>query len=402
MRILFLSRWFPYPANNGSKLRIFNLLRGLSRYHEVDLISFFELTEGEPVLNGLQSICRNVEVVPWRDFNPTSLNALRGFWSFKPRSFVDTYSLEMSHTIHRALQVKKYDLLIASQIDMADYAVEQDRVPILLEEVESGVYSQKARQNPSLSGRIRHQLTWWKYRRYLRALFRKITSATVVSEQEKHLLQSAVPEANRVVVIPNCMQLRDYDGIVVQSKPEVLIFCGSFRYDVNHEAMVWFVREVYPHIQAKWPGVKLIITGDPDGKSLPPAKNVEQTGLVADVRPMVAAARVTLAPLQTGGGTRLKILESLALRTPVVSTSKGAEGLDAQNGVHLLVADDPQDFADAVLRLLEDDALHRRLAEAGYELVRNQYNWDGVLPDLLQLVAETATSTGFPPVSGGE
>jgi glycosyltransferase involved in cell wall biosynthesis len=283
---------------------------------------------------------------------------------------------------------------------MATYAVEQDSLPILLEEAELGVYAQKALQADTLKGRIRNGLTWWKYQIYLRGLFRKITASTVVSEQEKNLLQSVVPTAAQVMVVPNCMKLQDYADVTAPQRPDSLIYTGSFRYYVNHDAMVWFLREIYPLIQARCPQVNLIITGDPDGRPLPAATGVEQTGTVDDVRPWVASARVALAPLQTGGGTRLKILEAMALRTPVVSTSKGAEGLDAQPGVHLLVADAPHDFADAVVRLLQDEDLHHRLSVAGYDLVNQKYNWDSVLPGFLQLVERSALDAGSQAISG--
>jgi len=390
MRVLFLSRWYPYPANNGSKLRIHNLLRGLGRHHEVDLVSFYDPTEGQPDQDGLKDVCQSVKVVPWHEFDPTSLRAIRGFLSFLPRSILDTYSPEMSRMLHGLIGADQYNLIIASQIDMAVYAIELKKIPILLEEAEIGVYVQKAQQTATLKERFRHNLTWWKYRRYLRFLFSKVAAATVVSQKEKGLLQSAIPEARKVVIIPNCMQLRDYERVSVKAEPDSLIYTGSFRYDVNYEAMVWFMKEVYPLVQARHPQARLIITGDPAGKLLPAARNLTQTGAVSDVRPWLAAARVALAPLQTGGGTRLKILEAMALHTPVVSTSKGAEGLEALPGVHLLVADRPQDFADAVLSLLSDDAMHQQFASAGFDLVRQKYNWDAVLPDFLQLVEKTA------------
>lgn len=396
MRILFLSRWFPYPANNGSKLRIYNLLRGLGRVHAVDLVSFYDPAEGPADLDGLRGICQSVKVTAWHEYDPASPGALRGWLSPLPRSVLDTYSAEMSRAVQRALAARHYDLLIASQIDMAHYAVEQDQLPILLEEAEVGVYAQRAKRADSLAGRLRHGLTWWKYRRYLGHIFRRVAAATVVSESEKELLRSAVPGARKIVVVPNCMQLQEYAGISAPAQPDSLIYTGSFRYDVNHEAMVWFVSEVLPLIQARRPQTVLTITGDPAGKSLPAAKNVLQTGVVPDVRPLVAAARVALAPLQTGGGTRLKILEAMALRTPVVSTTKGAEGLDARPGEHLLVADSPQDFADAVLRLLQDDGLHRRIAEGGYALVSQKFNWDAVLPGFLRLVEDTAHAGNAP------
>jgi glycosyltransferase involved in cell wall biosynthesis len=156
--------------------------------------------------------------------------------------------------------------------------------------------------------------------------------------------------------------------------------------------MTWFLEEVYPRVQAGAPGVRLIITGDHADLPLPPADNVTLTGFVDDVRPLVAAAAVSLVPVRVGGGTRLKILETMALHTPVVATAKGAEGLDVRHGDHLLIADAPEDFAEAVLRMLGDPALRQRLIENGYHLVRERYNWAAVMPQFLGLIERVASA----------
>jgi polysaccharide biosynthesis protein PslH len=118
--------------------------------------------------------------------------------------------------------------------------------------------------------------------------------------------------------------------------------------------------------------------------------NVTLTGFVEDVRPMIARAWVSLVPILQGGGTRLKILEAMALRTPVVSTWKGAEGLDVQNDVDILIADEPEKFAEMVVRLLKEPELHHRLAENAYKLVATKYNWSIVIPRVLNLIGEVA------------
>jgi glycosyltransferase involved in cell wall biosynthesis len=138
------------------------------------------------------------------------------------------------------------------------------------------------------------------------------------------------------------------------------------------------------------PGVGLTITGDHAGLPLPCTNHVSLAGVVDDVRPLIASASVSLAPIRVGGGTRLKILEAMALRAPVVATSKGAEGLDVRDGEHLLIADTPEAFADATIRLLKEPGLRERLADNAYQLVREHYDWAVVMPRFLHLVERVA------------
>ncbi len=379
MRILFLSRWYPYPANNGSKLRIWNLLRALGQRHAVTLISFIDPAEGQPDLNGLQEWVREVHTVAWREFDPGSPRALLGFFALAPRWIVDTFSPQMAERIRQTLRSQKYDLVIASQVIMGAYARYFEDVPAILEEVELGVYFQQQDRASNPFQKFRRSLTVLKLRVYLKTLLRRFSGYTVVSEPEKKLLESILLDSEQIRVIPNCVELDDYRDVPLTKNENSLIYTGSFRYYVNYEAMQWFAQEVFPLILMEIPSAQLTITGDPAGKRVEPAAQIHLVGLVPDVRPLVASARVSLAPIQTGGGTRLKILEAMALRSPVVSTTKGAEGLAVRAGEHLLVADRPQDFADAVLQLLKDESLRKTIAEAGYRLVEEKYNWRKVL-----------------------
>jgi glycosyltransferase involved in cell wall biosynthesis len=124
---------------------------------------------------------------------------------------------------------------------------------------------------------------------------------------------------------------------------------------------------------------------------LPPAENVTLTGFVADVRPLLAQAWCSLAPIREGGGTRLKVLEAMALRTPVVATTKGAEGLDVTHDVHLLLADTTDAFAAAVIRLLQEAGLRQRLADRAHQMVCEKFDWSATLPRFLDLVEWCAT-----------
>ncbi len=384
MRILFLSAWYPYPPTNGSKLRIYNLLRGLSRSHEVTLVTFADRVPPSPPPE-LAALCRAVHVVAERPYNPTSHRSLLGFFSLTPRSLVDTFVPEMEQVIRREVERGQYDLVIASQWSTAVYLANLQGTPAIFEELELGILEARKATASSTLRRWRHQLTLLKLQYYLRRVLPRFVACTVVSNEEAALLRRMVPDYRRVAVVPNAVSLSDYRSVDVTPCPNTLIFAGSFRYFANHDAMDWFLRDVYPLIRARVPEARLIITGDHANLPLPPSENVTLTGFVDDVRPLVASAWASLAPLRLGGGTRLKILEAMALRSPVIATSKGAEGLAARHGEHLLVADSPEAYANAVVRVLAEPDLRNRLAEGGYRLVRENYDWDVVLPNFLEL-----------------
>ncbi len=388
MKILFLSRWFPFPADNGSKLRIYNLLRGLSQHHDVTLLGFSDQPNVSPEAPEIRSICREVHVITWREFDPHSWRARFAFLSLKPRSVVDTFSPEMAQQITGLLSSQKYDLVIASQLPMAAYYPYFGNVPAIFEEVELGLsYGDAHDPTGGWKKRLRHTLTWFKLRSYFARLLDAFQACTVVSEQERQLLQQIFPAYKKeIVVIPNCVTVKDYENIRAERKPNQLVFTGSFRYHTNYEAMVWFVRDVFPKVLAKLPQTQLVITGDPAGLSLPSSTNVTLAGYVDDIGALIASSTVSLAPLWSGGGTRLKILEAMAIGTPVVATSKGAEGLDARQGEHLFIADLPESFAEHVIHLLQDQGLRGQISSNARQFVGEKYDWMGVLPRLLSLV----------------
>ena len=389
-RVLFLSRWFPYPPDNGSKLRIYNLLRGLAQRYQVTLITFTDQPNVNPDAPALRALCHDVQLVPWKPFEPQSPRAQLGFLSLTPRSVVDTFSPEMQQRIEGTLSVGNYNVIIASQITMAGYSRCFHGLPAIFEEAEVGVLYEQFAHASSAWRRLRYGLTWAKHRRYLARLLRYFSVCTVVSERERRLVSRVVPSYQAIEVIPNCVNLADYRDVHVMPRPNSLIFTGSFRYFANHDAMTWFLSEAYPRIQAQVPSVRLTITGDHANLPLPLADNVTLTGFVDDVRPLIASSWVSLAPIRLGGGTRLKILEAIALHTPVVATSKGAEGLDIQHDEHLLIADTPEAFAEAVIRLLKKPGLRKQLTGNAYQLVREKYDWAVVMPRFLNLIERVA------------
>jgi glycosyltransferase involved in cell wall biosynthesis len=399
MRILFISRWFPYPPDNGSRIRVFNLVKQLSRHHEITLLSFAQGPVSEERLAEMKPYCRHVRTAPHKEFSPNRLKALLGFFSTPPRSIVDTYSREMQTLVEEASTNSSFDVVVASQIGSTPYALLLNQTPRVFEEVELAViYEQFARQR-SLVPRVRCGLTWWKLSRFIAQLLREFRGCTVVSEQEHSLVMGIVPEHKPLTVVPNGVDLEANTGDFGAPEPDTLIYSGALTYSANFDAMEFFLRDIFPLIKAQRPNASLRITGRYDGvpiEQLPPGNGVELTGYLDDIRPVVAQSWGCVVPLQVGGGTRLKILEAMALGTPVVSTSKGAEGLETTHEENILIADDPEDFAQSVLRLLRDENLRARLSANGRRLVEMRYSWEicaRQLEQLLHQVVEQRSSS---------
>jgi glycosyltransferase involved in cell wall biosynthesis len=392
MKVLFLSSWFPYPPDNGSRIRIFNLIKQLSKEHDIALLCFSregEVTEDR--LRVMRRYCFMVQAVPLPRFRPGSFSSIVGFFSACPRSFVDTYSRRMQALVERVSKEENFSVVIASQFDVAPYAARLEGVPMIFEEVELTSLREQYTNQSRISRRLRYGLTWWKTRRFAAYLLRQFDGCTVASPQERANVLDIVPNFRAVGVVPNGVDLDRYEGDFGTPEPGALVFPGALTYSANFDAMKFFLQEVFPLIKSRRPDITLRITGKTSGvpvDCLALDENVILTGYLDDVRPTVAQSWACVVPLCLGGGTRLKILEAMALGTPVVSTSKGAEGLEVTPGKDILIADEPTALTDAVLCLVGDPALRVELAANGQRLVRERYGWEQIGEKLDQFLLQ--------------
>jgi sugar transferase (PEP-CTERM/EpsH1 system associated) len=403
MHILFVSSWFPYPPDNGARMRTYNLLRQIGREHQLSLLSFVRRENAHGVRHdSVSAICQVLGIVPYHEFRSSRPRALLRLFSPLPRSLLETYSPQMETMVREALHRHAFDLVVASEIGpgicTAPYVAGHTGVARVIEDLELSMIWNKVEAQRAWTRRARHRLTWWKLRRYAARLLAQFEGCTVASRQEQALLRSVAPGFEPLAVIPNGLDLEWYQPEAGWGSaapiPDTLIFPGALTYEANFDAMAFFLRAVYPLIRARRPGTTLRITGRTDGvpvDRLPPSEGVVFTGYLDDVRPTLARSQVCIVPMQTGGGTRLKILEAMALGTPVVSTSLGAQGLEATHGQEILIADEPAAFADAVLGLLSNERLRKRLATNARALVRGRYSWDQIgkeLDQFLRLVVQ--------------
>lgn len=392
MRILFLSGWYPYPPDNGARIRVFNLIKHLAVRHEITLLSF---SSRGPVpqewLEAMMPYCQSVAAVPYKEFQPGRLRALLALFSIRPRSVVDTYSPEMANLVKKAFHNDAFDVVVASTPRAAPYALLAEDIPRVFEEIELAVLREKFARAPNPAAKLRYGLMWWKQSHYINSLLSQFKGCTVVSEQECDLVKRIVPGYNSLAVVPNGVDLETNTGEFGAPQPDTLIYPGALTYSANFDAMKFFLGEVFSLIETQRPNARLRITGGYDGvpiEQLPLGNGAELTGYLDDIRPAVAQSWACVVPLRVGGGTRLKILEAMALGTPVVSTSKGAEGLRVTSGENILLADEPAEFAQAVLRLFEDENLRARLSANGRRLVEERYSWETCVHRLEQLLVQ--------------
>ncbi len=372
MNLLFLSSWFPQPADTGSKLRILNLLKCLSEDHHVTFLAFSRA--GEVSQDRLEALRSHGEILP-----PVVLPRpwpLIGTVLPNPR----WHSEEMRARIREATRRRRFDALLASEVLAGFYGAELPGVPRILDNCELTVLIERCTREPSLIRRLRCRAEWRSKRNFTASLVRRYDACAVVSEQErKHLLDLGA-EPDRVLVVPNGVDVVANAPVWAPAEPCTLVYAGALTFHANLDAMQFFVNAILPVIRRTHPRVVLRITGEHQGvdlRRLPHGEKVgvRLTGPLSDVRPCVAGSAVCVVPLRVGGGTRLKILEAMALGTPVVSTSKGAEGLDVSPGNDILIADSPEQFAAAVCRLLDDGRLRQAIAEQARRTVVEQYDW---------------------------
>jgi len=383
MRILFLSTWFPHPRDNGSKIRVHHILRALAQRHEVSLLSFAFDTAQPEQPGELARYCRDIQAVRLNPFEVNRASTLRTFLS--PRPMASRPIPAMRDLVAQCVRERTFDLIIASTAGMADYAfMLPEPVTRILEEHNSSARWMRERYEAqrALLQRLRCWGTWQKIRRYDARLFTRFDLVTMVSDEDRQACHTQLPGfRGRVEVVPNGVDCsHNRPGLAVR-RPDSLVFNGSLTYSANHDAMHWFLTQVYPRIRQQIPAVTLTITGSTRGvdlAGLPLDDTVHLTGFVEDVRLPVAEAAVCVVPIRQGGGTRLKILEAMALGTPVVATSKAIEGHGAIPGQHALIADTPAAFAACVLELMRSPGLHDRLAQNGRRFVEERYDWQQI------------------------
>ena len=396
MKILFLTPQSPYPPRQGATLRNYHLLRHCALRHEVHLLTCLPPRDKKWPNPGLMKICSRVEGFHQPE-RPLRSRLIDSLMATKPDMALRLEQDESRSVLERMLAEENYDLVQVEGLEMAPYGFQileatGNRPPVVFDAHNAEFLLQKRSALMDVRSLNRWHaasyslLQWRKLYHYERAFCQAVDGIVSVSEPDRKALSSLAPGIP-IVNVPNGIDISRYvPEPLPASSPPLLVFTGKMDYRPNVDAMLWFGLKVFPRIRRQL-NVKLQIVGmDPHPRlnRLRTIRDVELTGAVDDVVPYIRGASVYLTPMRVGGGTRFKILEALACAMPVVSTSLGVEGLPLRGGEHLLIADDAQSFADAVLSLLRDQATggerSHALGRAGRSIVEEQFTWDSIFP----------------------
>ncbi len=379
-KILYLVHRVPYPPDKGDRIRAFHILRFLAQHADVDLACLADESVPASTIEALQPLCRRLTILPlgkgrWaRAFSSLLLGRSISEGAFEAAPLRDVLREWVSQT--------RYQAVLVSASSMVPYLrmPEITSIPAVIDlvDVDSEKWLEYARNK------------WWPkswlYRtegRRLRNLERRLPSwasaVTLVSRAEANLYrQFAAP--GEIHDVTNGVDLNYFQDQAPEAESEKdCVFVGALDYYPNVDAASWFCSEVWPGIHAKLPGTKLLLVGRrpvPAVQRLAQVPGVEVVGAVPDVRPYLSQAAVVVAPLRITRGLQNKVLEAMAMGKAVVASPQALAALATRHGQHVVAAATPQEWLDAVLRLLVDVPLRRQLGAAGRQYVEEQHDWD--------------------------
>lgn len=396
MKILMLTPYLPYPPTSGGQIRSYNLIKQLSKDHEITLCSLIKFDSEEKYVDKLKPFCKKIHVFK-RAKKPWTLSNIfgTGFSAF-PFLVVRNFSMEQKRELKKILSSEKFDLIHAETFYVSPHIPKTD-IPIVLvdQTIEYQVYRHYVNNFRIPLLRPLLMLDVLKIRHWETYFWKKAARVIAVSERDAKEMKQLV-KGLKVTVIPNGVGEDLLDDVPIHFKKSIL-FMGNYAWLQNIEAARILARKVFPIILKEIPDCKLIIAGQNTGKiSDLKDKNIELSDFAVDdinsVKKAYQQNGIMVAPLHGPGGTRLKILAAMASRMPVVTTEIGREGIDAVNGDSILVGDEPESLALLAVRLLNNLELYKKIAMNAEELVATSYSYKSIAQKLSDVYREVVES----------
>lgn len=383
MRILFVTPYIPSRV----RVRPYALIRELAELgHQVHLVCLVQPPWEAPYLEQVRPYCHSAHPIMINRAE-SYLNLLRSLPNEMPLSVAYCRSSEFKSQVHQLAQSRSFDLLHTEFIRAVPATAEVKGLPKVVDLVDSLGLAYQRSLNAAYVSQLQRLLS--------RIEFPKIAKfeAQALSCYDRWLISSPVDQAylvqrnggHAVEVLPNGVDLDYFAFSDAERRPERLIFLGKMSYYVNVASALWFYHQVLPLVHKERPGVILEIVGrnpSPQIKALSCDPRVEVTGTVADVRPHLYRAGVTVCPMVGGSGIQNKVLEAMACGTPVVATPMAIQALQVKSGVHLLIGESAQQFAGHVLELTRNDRLRRELSHNARQYIEQHHDWGRITQQL--------------------
>ncbi len=386
-----LTPYLPYPLLSGGQIRTYNLLKKLSKKHDITLFALIKNDSERQYIAEIEKHCTQVKVFK-RSHKPFTIkNIFKTAISSYPFLVIRNHVKETISAVEQELATNPYDLIHAETFYMMPH-IPQTEIPIILAEqtIEYLGYESFAAKVkvPIIKQLLNVDIN--KIRRWEHHYWDTCTQLIVMSQEDKNYIAQQIKDPDKIEVISNGV---DTEWFAQKSKklpknPTVLSV-GTFKWLPNVEAVTFLVEKAWPLLKKKLPQAKLWIVGNAPTKKIFQYQykdtSITVTGGIPDIRDAFNGAHVLVAPVFSGKGTRYKILEAMASKTPIVATSTAVEGLEVESDTHVLIGNTPQTIAQQSARLLNDQRLQKKLADNSYRFVTKKYDWQTISKKLDRL-----------------
>ena len=382
MRIVFLTQLLPLPLDAGPKIRSYYVLSYLAEAgHDITLLSFVRPGDSDEHIRSLGRLCRSVHPILLTRSRVRDLShGLRSLVSATPFLILRDQFPEMKLAIERVAGKRSADALHADQLWMAPYSPDRRLSDLTVLDQHNAVFVVLRRMSshqPSAITRAFVRREAAKLESFERTACARFDTVVWVTEEDRRAVGCGNGHRNRQQVIPIATDPAERRP-VKRTHPFRVTFLGGMHWPPNAEGVSWFFRQVWPQVARAVPEAVLTVIGrKPPGVFGTPhdSSRVEVTGYVADLARYLSETAVFVVPLRSGAGMRVKILDAWCWGLPVVSTSLGAEGIRGVAGENLLLADDPDSFAESVIRVMQNREFARRLSVNGRATTESFYDW---------------------------
>jgi glycosyltransferase involved in cell wall biosynthesis len=297
----------------------------------------------------------------------------------------------MTDLVHQVLKNNIFDLILCDHIYLSQYLPHEIElhVPTIPNNEDNGfTYYKRLSETNGLIRPFFAKLQWRKMLNYEVNVYQRFCVDITTSDTEKNIIMKYL-KGVKIGVVKNGVDVDYFKPMKRTNMENNIIYTAWFKYYPNQQAVIEFVKDVFPLLKAKIPDIKFYIVGKEPPKrvhELSKINGIVVTGEVEDVRPYLANADVAVIPLKVGGGTRLKILEAMAMGIPVISTKLGAEGLDVKEDENILIADDHEDFAQKIYEIITDKQLSKRISDSAIKFVEENYTWEKIGEDICNFI----------------
>jgi sugar transferase (PEP-CTERM/EpsH1 system associated) len=390
MKILWISHIIPYPPKTGVLQRSYNLLKEASKHGEIHLIALnkkgvlpiqYNLNN---VKNELHKHCSSVEILNI----PAESSKLRVVSKIiesvpreKPFSVTFYKNNKLHSLIEKMQQTIHFDIAHFDTISLAEYLDSLDRFPKTIlnhHNIESDLFANRIKVERNPLKNLFYRIEARKLHLYEKKYCRKFDLNLTVSHLDKQILASIIPGL-KIAVVPNGVDTQYFLRKDTKTAKNSLIMVSGMNWYPNRDAVIYMCNRIWPLLDKDIPNLFLTVVGAQPPKEVIALAHkdnrVKVTGFVDDVRPFIESADLYLCPMRDGGGTRLKILDAMAMGKAIISTTKGCEGIDVTPGKNILIADTPTEFAAQIKKALSDTGMKVRLENEARKLAETKYSW---------------------------